>query len=120
MKKIVTLLLCLLLTFSFSLSAFAAGQDDGMVLVTEKQGKKYFGEAVSKWGVHYSAADGSAEAFYRFTDIDLTGDGEMNICDLVKLSSANVDINGDGKSDSVDAKILRLAIIGITDYAERG
>ena len=120
MKKLVMLLLCLLLVCSFSLTAFAAGEDDGAIFVTEKQGKKYFGEEISKWGIHYTAADGSADGFYRFENIDLNGDNKMNVCDLVKILLLQEDINGDGEKSFNDDKILRLAILGTTDHAERG
>ena len=120
MKKVMIIVFSLMLVTLFSLTAFAAGVDDGTVFVTEKQGKKYFGSSVSKWCTHYVAADGSANEFYRFDNIDLNEDGNMDICDLVKLLSLEADINGDENADYNDAKVLRLAIMGITDQEERG
>ena len=120
MKKAMIIVFSLMLVALFSLTAFAAGVDDGTIFVTEKQGKKYFGNSVSKWCTYYVSADGSANEFYRFDNIDLNEDGIMDICDLVKLSSLGADINGDENADYNDAKVLRLAIMGITDQEERG
>ena len=44
----------------------------------------------------------------------------MNVCDLVKILLLQEDINGDGEKSFNDDKILRLAILGTTDHAERG
>ena len=119
-KKSVVLLFAISIASLFSFAAFALGVDDGTVFVTEKKGEKYLGSSVSKWCTYYVAADGSANEFYRFDNIDLNEDGNMDICDLVKLSSLGADINGDENADYNDAKALRLALIGITDQEERG
>lgn len=115
MKKTVMLILCLVLLISFEISAYAAGQDDGRIFVVTEGEKTYFGRSVSDFCTHYIAADGSGDEFYRWK-IDLNGDNEMNICDLVKTKINGTDVNSDGKYDASDLQLLRKILIGIKVY----
>lgn len=120
MKKVFITIVCLALALSCSLTAFAAGVDDGILRVTKKSGKTYLGTDLSTYLTEYIAADGSEDVFYRYERMDLNGDKATDICDLVKLGLQNEDINGDETADSLDCTILRKALIGINDYKERG
>ena len=110
MKKITALLVCLLLVCSVGLTAFAAGTDDGTILIADKNGEKFFGTEISDNLVKYEAANGSGEVFY-----DLNGDKNMDICDLVALSKNEVDFDLSGGFDSADSAALRLMLIGGTN-----
>lgn len=108
MKKIVAFLICSVLLFSLGVTAFAAGTDDGTLLVaTSEDGKKYFGTEITKGCVEYVAADGSDDGFY-----DLNGDKTMDICDLVALTLNGTDFDLSKEFDANDAKALRLLLIG--------
>lgn len=107
MRKAIALIISAVLLLScLSVSAMAAGTDDGTLTVAEVNGNKYFGTAMGDILVKYTAADGSGDVFY-----DLTGDKAMNICDLVKLVVTETDLDGDGYS-AADAAALRLMLIG--------
>ena len=106
MKKIATLLCAILLVFVFSVPAFAAGVDDGTVLVVTKEGQKYFGTEIAEDAVKYVAANGADGCFY-----DLNADEEMSICDLVATHKRTVDLNGDGKFDGADSLLIRKPIL---------
>lgn len=107
MKKVIALLLTLALSLCFTVSAFAAGADDGTVLVATKNGEKFFGTEIAEDLIKYEAANGSGEVFY-----DLNGDKDMNICDLVALSNKEVDFDLSGSFDAADSAALRLLLIG--------
>ena len=107
MKKVIALLLILLLSLCFAVSAFAAGTDDGTVFVAAKDGEKFFGTEIAEGLIKYEAAKGSGEVFY-----DLNGDKDMDICDLVALSNNEVDFDLSGSFDAADSAALRLILIG--------
>ncbi len=111
MKKVFITIVCLALALSCSLTAFAAGVDDGILRVTKKNGKTYLGTDLSSYLTEYTAADGSEDVFYRYERMDLNGDKATDICDLVKFGLQNEDINGDEMADSSDCAILRKALI---------
>lgn len=115
MKKSFALILSLVLLFTVSISAYAAGQDDGKLKVATKEDKTYLGTPVSTWCTYYVAADGSNSSFHRW-DIDLNDDGEMNVCDLVKSIIDGTDINSDGKYDYTDSERFRVVLLGNNDY----
>ena len=110
MKKVIALLLILLLSLCFAVSAFAAGTDDGTILIAAKDGEKFFGTEITENLVKYEAAKGSGEVFY-----DLNGDKEMDICDLVALSKNEVDFDLSGAYTAADSAALRLMLIGGAD-----
>lgn len=106
MKKVIAIILCLAVAFCFSVTAMAAGTDDGSILVAEKQGEKFFGTEAGKGIFKYLAANGSGETFY-----DLNGDRTMNICDLVALSNNEADIDQNGVYSPADGEMLRNLLI---------
>ena len=107
MKKTIVLLLTLVLSLCFSVSAFAAGTDDGSISVADKKGQKFFGTEIAEGLIKYQAANGSGESFY-----DINGDKDMNICDLVALTDGSVDFDLSGAFDAADSATLRLILIG--------
>ncbi len=107
MKKVTVLLLTLVLSLSFTVSALALGTDDGSISVADRGGQKFFGTKITSGLTEYEAANGSGETFY-----DINGDRDMNICDLVALNSNSVDFDLSGTFDSADAAALRLILIG--------
>ncbi len=120
MKKALITAAGLTVAFCCSLTAFAAGVDDGTIRVTKKNGTTYLGTDLSDYLTQYIAADGSDSVFFRYERMDLNGDKATDICDLVNISLQNTDINGDEITDSSDCAILRKSLIGINDYKERG
>lgn len=106
MKKVIALLLILLLSLCFAVSAFAAGIDDGTILIAAKDGEKFFGTEITENLVKYEAAKGSGEVFY-----DINGDKDMDICDLVALENGSVDFNLSGAFDAADAEAFRIILI---------
>lgn len=107
MKKIIVFVLCLLLVCSVGITAFAAGTDDGTIQIATKNGEKFFGTELAENFVKYVAANGEDSVWY-----DLSGDKDMDICDLVAMSNGSVDIDQSGVFDSADGVILRALIIG--------
>ncbi len=107
MKKIIALVLSLLLVCSVGVTAFAAGTDDGTIQIATKNGKKFFGTELAENFVKYVAANGDGSVFY-----DLSGDKDMNICDLVALDAGSVDFDQSGTFNSADSAALRLLLIG--------
>lgn len=107
MKKVIALLLILLLSLCFSVSAFAAGTDDGSISVADVGGKKFFGTQFAEGIIKYEAANGSGENFF-----DLSGDKTMDICDLVALHNNEVDFDLSGAYTASDSASLRLMLIG--------
>ncbi len=107
MKKMLALICVALLLLCFSVTAMAAGTDDGTIHIATKNGKKFFGTEIADGFVKYDAANGSGEVFY-----DLTGDKEMDICDLVAMSNGSVDLDQSGIFDSADGVALRALLIG--------
>ncbi len=106
MKKAIIALLCGGLILSTCITASAAGSDDGKLLVAERNEKKFFGTEIGESGVKYLAANGSGEIFF-----DLTGDRDMDICDLVALAKEETDLDQSGEYGSSDAAMLRSLII---------
>ena len=109
-------------TCSFSaIGANAAGEDDGVLSVDTKNSQKYFGTAKSDFCNEYVSANGDGSGFYRYENVDLNGDAESNITDLVALKLAvnagdgGTDLNFDSSADAEDLEILRKTLIGITD-----
>jgi hypothetical protein len=107
MRKPIALICVVLLLVSFSITAMAAGVDDGTLKVATKGGEKFFGVTVAENFVKYVAANGDGTTFY-----DLNDDKDMNVCDLVALSKGQVDFDQNNTYDSEDAKALRLLLIG--------
>lgn len=106
MKKGIALLIGIILLITCSMTVFADRIDDGSLSVATKDDIKYFGAEVFDGCIKYIAADGSDNIFY-----DLTGDKDMNICDLVKLVKEQVDFDCDDTYDSDDAAALRMMLI---------
>ena len=107
MKKILAIICVVALLLSFSVTAFAAGSDDGKIQIATKDGEKFFGTEVSESFVKYVAANGSGITFY-----DLNGDKDMDICDLVALKNNSVDFDLSESYDGADSAALRLLLIG--------
>lgn len=106
MKKLAALMLAVLLLTCCSLSAMAAGVDDGVLSVAEKDGIKYFGTEVTKGCTKYVAANGNGSYYY-----DMNGDRDMNICDLVALHNNEVDFDRSGTYNAADSEALRIILI---------
>ncbi len=107
MKKLMVLLLALLILCTATLSVSAAGTDDGTLTVAEKNGAKYFGTEIASGFTKYLAANGDGSYFY-----DLTGDKDMNICDLVALYVGQVDLDQNDTYNADDCATLRLMLLG--------
>ena len=110
MKKILAIICAFALLLSFSVTAFAAGSDDGTVKIATKDGKKFFGTEITEGLTKYEAANGSGITFY-----DINGDKDMDICDLVALKNGSVDFDLSGAFDSADSAALRLILIGVNN-----
>ena len=106
MKKILAIICAFALLLSFSVTAFAAGSDDGKIQIATKDGKKFFGTEVSEGFVKYVAANGEETFWY-----DLTADKNMDICDLVAMANRSVDVDQNGNFDSADGEAIRLLLI---------
>ena len=125
MKKVLVWSLCALLAFG-SITALAAGKDDGAVNVEAVNGQQYFKTEKAVYCTYYIAANGSGDNFYRYGIVDINGDKQMNICDLVhikkELSKSTVDnsmdITFDGKLTASDLTVLKKVLLGITDIKE--
>lgn len=107
MKKILAIICAFALLLSFSVTAFAAGTDDGTISVITKNSEKYFGTEYVNGCTKYVAANGSDKEFY-----DMNGDKDMNICDLVALTNNSVDFDLSESYDGADSAALRLLLIG--------
>lgn len=107
MKKTFSVLLALVLMFVFALPAFAAGTDDGTVFVAERKGAKFLGTEIVEGCTKYEAASGSGDCFY-----DMSGDKDMNICDLVALHKNSVDFDQNSIFDGDDAAAFRVVLLG--------
>ena len=120
LKFLRILALALAIATLFTVTAFAAGTDDGKISVTTKDSVKYFGTEKSEWCTAYTAADGSGKGFQRYSAVSLNGDEVTDITDLVYLHTVldteTYDINGDGKTDFSDTDILRMLILGKNDF----
>ena len=86
-----------------------------------KNNRTYYGVALSDAIDFYITANGE-QYFWRYDDILVNGDNSMDIADLVFLTLAfradnsKIDIDGDGSSTLDDIKVLRKALMGVTDY----
>ena len=107
MKKTLALACAVVFLLCFSVTAMAAGTDDGTIFVATKDGEKFFGTELAENFVKYVAANGADSVWY-----DLSGDKAMNICDLVALCNNSVDFDLSGSFDSDDSAALRLLLIG--------
>ena len=125
MKKVLIWALCVLLAFG-SVTALAAGKDDGAVNAETVNGQKYFKSAKTGYCTYYTAANGSGDNFYRYGTVDVNGDKEMDICDLVYMKKElskgtvdnSIDITFDGKLTGFDLTVLKKILLGITDFKE--
>ena len=106
MKKLAALMLTVVLLVCCSLSVMAAGIDDGTLSVATKDGEKYFGTEVTAGCTKYVAANGNGSYYY-----DMSGDKDMNICDLVALVNKSVDFDLIGGYTADDAKAFRLILM---------
>ncbi len=107
MKKLIAIVLSLLLVCSVGVTAFAKGADDGTIQIASKNGEKFFGTELAENFVKYVAANGDGSVWY-----DLSGDKDMDICDLVAMSNGSVDLDQSGTFDSADGAALRALLIG--------
>ena len=111
-----------LLIFTFSVSVFAQGTDDGTLSVTTKNSKQYIGIAKSDFCTEYVSANGVNDKFYRYTSADVNSNNITDICDLVALNNAilgngkGTDFNFDSVLDNKDLIIVRQFILGATDF----
>ncbi len=110
MKKVTAFVFAVIFIALFSVSAFAAGTDDGSISVADAGGKKFFGTDTSEGYIKYVAADGSGEFFY-----DVNDDKKMDICDLVATANGQLDLDRSGGFDANDTAALRLMLIGAAD-----
>ena len=125
MKKVLVWALCALLAFS-SITALAAGKDDGAVNVEAINGQKYFKMEKAEYCTYYFASNGLGDNFYRYGTVDVNGDKEMDVCDLVHIKKElckskvddSMDITFDGKFTASDLIVLRKVLLGITDIKE--
>ncbi len=106
MRKLAVLMLTVVLLVCCSLSVMAAGIDDGTLSVATKDGEKYFGTEVTAGCTKYVAANGNGSYYY-----DMSGDKDMNICDLVALANNSVDFDLSGDYTADDAKAFRLILM---------
>lgn len=106
MKKLIAILLATMLIFTCAVTAFAAGQDDGSLIVATKDGKRFFGVALAENFDKYVAADGSDTVFY-----DMNGDRTMNVCDLVALTNNKTDFDQNGSFGAEDSAAMRTAVL---------
>ena len=106
MRKSILFPLILAIILSISVGVSAASVDDGVITVVERRNDKFFGTKIGAYAVKYVSAKGLDEVFY-----DLTDDKTMDICDLVKQSICDYDINGDGAYSSKDDEALRILIL---------
>ena len=88
-----------------------------------KNNRVYYGVAISDALDFYTTESGE-QYFWRYGDILINSDSSMDISDLVALTlqakagTAKADVDGDGSSTTDDIKVLRKALIGITDYID--
>lgn len=108
MKKIIAFLGCIALIFSVSLSAFAAGVDDGKLFIAKIGETRYLGEEITSGLVKYVAANGNGAEFY-----DASADKYMDICDLVAVATNSIDFNLNGNYDDKDDEALRVILINV-------
>ncbi len=106
MKKLAALMLTVVLLACCSLSVMAAGIDDGALSVAEKDGVKYFGTEVTAGCTKYVAASGNDSYYY-----DMSGDKDMNICDLVAIHNNEVDFDQSSTYTADDAKAFRIILL---------
>lgn len=89
-----------------------------------KTGENYIGYEYSQFCKYFTTED-SVENFWRYDDIDINGDSNTDICDLVfvtrrynnKIDTINFD--GDRETTSFDISILRKSLLGDTDYENK-
>ena len=111
-------LLCSFMAFSVS----AAGVDDGVLLVTTKNSKKYIGTAKSNFCTEYTSANGDESSFYRYENVDVNVDSKTDVTDLVALKLAvnaqngGIDLNFDSSVNADDLTVMRKVLIGISDF----
>ncbi len=121
-KRFLTLILAvLLLTGVFVTSASAKGKDDAVLSATVKNSKQYIGIAKSSFCTEYIAANGDNDKFYRYSNADINSDAVTDITDLVKQRNLinqriGVDFNFDAVVDSSDLEVVRMVIIGYSDF----
>ncbi len=108
MKKVVKLLVVALLALSiFCVSAMAAGTDDAQLNYVVRDDVKYIGSNPVSWCTFYTAANGSGKVIYSYTDVDLNGDSNTDVCDLVKVNKDSVDFDFDGLFAASDLDLMR-------------
>ncbi len=111
MQKVIKLLAVVVLALSiFCISAMAAGTDDAQMTFVVRDGVKYIGSNPAAWCTFYTATNGSGEVIYSYDNVDLNEDGNIDVCDLVKLDNDKFDFNFDGLFAASDADLLRVIL----------
>ena len=119
--------LCLMVVLLMACSSLsftvlgASSTDDGVLLVTAKNSKKYLGTVKSDFCTEFVPANGEGNSFFRYKNIDVNGDAKSDIADLVALNNnlqqnSGGDLNFDLLLDAHDLAIMRQTLIGINDF----
>lgn len=106
MKRLIAILFVVLLFTSFAVSSMALEIDDGKIIVATKDEAKYFGTEITSGCTKYVAANGSDLCYY-----DMSGDKDMDICDLVVLVRSQIDFDTSGTYDSSDEIAFREILL---------
>ncbi len=88
-----------------------------------KNNRVYYGVALND-ALDFYITESGEQYFWHYGDILINDDSSMDIVDLVFLTlqvnagTAKADIDGDNDCTTDDLKILRKALIGVTDYID--
>ena len=111
MKKVIRLLALVVLALSiFCVSAMAAGTDDAQMTFVVRDGVKYIGSNPVSWCTFYTAANGSGKVIYNYDNVDLNGDTNTDVCDLVSIKKDSVDFDFDNLFAASDLDLMRKII----------
>lgn len=89
-----------------------------------KDGDDYTGYKYSRFCKYFTTED-TTKRFWRFDDIDVNGDSDTDICDLVFVmrkyndGKNTLNIDGDRETSVFDISILRKSLVGNTDYDKK-
>ena len=87
-----------------------------------KNGVNYIGYEYSENCKYFTTEDLTA-TFWRYNEVDVNGDSESNICDLVfatkkfNFGKDTLNLDGDTETSTFDITLLRKSLIGETDYS---